>query len=103
MYKVNVTKRVIEKIQKYIKSYRWYHEDLYLDSGVWNEELIIDGYFQEAKNRYKEIRFTLENKISQAIPSYLNNQAIIRWRSKILVVSFRERDDTRIITDLEIR
>lgn len=103
MYRVNIAKRAIEKIQKYITNYRWYHEELYLDSGVWNEELIIDGYFQEAKNRYKEIRFILEDKLSQDIPSYPNNQAIIRWRTKILVVSFREKGDTRIITDLEIR
>lgn len=103
MYKVIITGKGIQKIQKYISKYREYYQELYLDSWIWSEDMIIEKYFEEAENRYKEIRNLLEFQLSKPLPSYPNNEAIIHWRTKILLVSFREENDTRIITDIDIR
>ena len=103
MFKVIFSKKTLEKIDIYISAYRQYHEEIYQDSWIRSERQIIDGYAEESKYRYFEMLEILERNMSENIISYPNNQAIIRWRSKILLVSFTTTQDTRIITDIEIR
>lgn len=103
MFKVNILSKPISQIQKYIKSYRIYHEELYQDSWIWGEEEILRNYEIEAWNRYIEIKTLLQTQLSHSIVSYSNDETIIRWRSKILLVSFKEKWDTRTITHIEIR
>jgi len=45
----------------------------------------------------------ISDKLSNPVISYSEQQTIIRWKSKILLVSFRDENETRNITDLEIR
>lgn len=103
MFKVNILPRAYQKIDMYVLNYRNYFEDLYRDSGIWNEEKIISSYCQEAEERYFHILDILSEKLSNPIISYPDNTTLIRWRSKILLVSFIDDENTRIITDLEIR
>ncbi|MDA9129385.1 hypothetical protein N9J72_02835 [Candidatus Gracilibacteria bacterium] len=103
MYNIIFNSKVRERIIQYTNRYLDYYFELYQDSGIWSHDSIIQGYENESLKRYKEIFDTLENTLSNTVITYPNNQAIIRWRSKILIVSFRDSGDTRIITDLEIR
>ncbi len=103
MYKIKVSLKALQKIQLYTDNYRSFFEETYQDSWVCGEDVIIEWYIKESKSRYKEIKDTLKHKLEQSVISHPNNQAIIRWRSKILLVSFSTTQDTRIITDIEIR
>jgi len=53
--------------------------------------------------RYHEIADAIQEKLSDMIISYTENETIIRWRTKILIVNFSEKDNTRTVTDLDIR
>lgn len=103
MFNIKILPQAYQKIDMYVLNYRNYFEDLYKDSGIWDEEKIISSYCQEAEERYFQILDILKEKLSDTVITYPNNTTIIRWRSKILLVSFQDEDDTRIITDLEIR
>lgn len=103
MYKITFTGKALDEIDKYSKSYKNYYKKLYEDSWIWAEKQIKDAYVKESIFRYDEIVENISLKLSASIVTYPNNQAIIRWRSKILLVSFKDRWDTRTITDLKIR
>ena len=103
MFKIKILPNAYQKIDIYVLNYREYFEELYKDSGIWNEEKIISTYYNEAEERYFQILDALEERLSNPLISYPNNSAIIRWRSKILLVSFLDESAIRIITDLEIR
>ena len=103
MYRVFFTSEAYTQVDNYVLNYRKYFGELYQDTGVWEEDKIINNYIVESEERYFQILDTVYLTLEKSLPSYPNNQAIIRWRSKILLVSFRETDDTRIIIDIEIR
>lgn len=92
----------ISSIQNYIKRYGFYYQDLYEDSGLWNEETIISWYQNEARNRYFEIITTIESTLSNNIIVYLDNTAIIKWRSKVIQVVFKGQWNKKIIESVRI-
>lgn len=103
MYKILISPDAINTIKEYSTKYRSYFENIYLDSWIWSQDKIIDWYKAESVTRYKEIRTVIKKHLENNIVSYVNNEAILKWRSKILLVSFIEQWNTRIITDIEIR
>ena len=103
MYKILFNKKSLSQTNNYVKNYRSYHENVYQDSWIWSEDIIIDSYRKESIFRYDEILDTILNKLSTSVISYPNNKVVIRWRSKILLVSFIEKWDMRTIIDIEIR
>ena len=103
MFNITFSQKAFHQIQAYISRYREYYQELYLDSWIWNENLIISWYVNESENRYDEIRNIIKQRLSEDIPSYPHNKAIIPWRTKVLFISFEQDDDTRIITYVDIR
>lgn len=103
MLKVNFSSKATKSLKQYSDNYLNYYEDLYSDSWIWSQDKIIDWYILESIQRYNEIVDSIEAKLGEDIVSYNDNEVIIRWRSKILLVSFKDAWDTRIITDIEIR
>jgi hypothetical protein len=103
MHKVTFHKTALIQVDIYIESYRTYHENVYQDSWIWSEDIIIDSYKKESIFRYDEILEIISNTLSNPIVSFTMNKSVIRWRTKILLVSFRDSWETRTITDIEIR
>jgi hypothetical protein len=103
MYKILFTEGAYHKIDMYSLQYRKYFEELYGDTWIWNERTILDNYTLEAEERYFQIVDTISEKLSNSHISFKDNETLIKWRSKILLVSFIDSKDTRIITDLDIR
>ena len=103
MKKIIITQEVFEVVELYVRKYRFYYQDLFEDTGIWNAKQIVQWYQNESIRRYSEILEVISGKLSNSIISYSDNTTLIRWRSKILLVSFVDEWDTRIITDLEIR
>jgi len=88
MYKVVFTNASYKSINRYIELYRSYFRNLYLDSGVWQEQSIIDLYIAESEYRYVSIVDTITQKLENTLVHYTNRQAVIFWKSKIIVVSY---------------
>lgn len=103
MLKIQISVRSLKKIERYLEKYSSFYEWMYSDTWIINESAIRETYEQEAISRFYEIEKLLKDKLSHWIITYQNNESIIRWRSKILIVSFKDIWDSRIITDLEIR
>lgn len=93
----------LDGINRYIERYTLYFEELYSDTGVWNEQEIIKSYKKEGYARYDSILDTIESALSAEIISYTKSETYIRWKSKIIIVSFRDIDDLRIVEKIEIR
>jgi len=103
MFKIIFNNKSTLKIEDYINSYKLYYFEAYKDSGIWSHKEIIERYIEEGDSRLDEIYETIQNKLSSEIISYSNNEIVIRWRTKILLVQFSEAWDTRTIIDLDIR
>lgn len=103
MHKIVFWEKFWESLENYIDMYLKYYETIFSDTGIWSQDAIIENYKLDSQKRYTEIVDIIEKKLSNPIISYQDNSTIIRWRSKILLVSFRDEWDSRIITDLEIR
>jgi hypothetical protein len=91
MFKISISPKAYLKIDMYVLKYREYFEELFQDSGIWEEQKIIHNYQLDSEERYFQILDTLESTLSNPLISYQNNTTIIRWRSKILLVSFRDK------------
>lgn len=103
MYKVVFTESSYISINRYIELYRSYFRDLYRDSGIWQEQKIIDSYITESQYRYDAIIDTITHKLENNLVHHQNQKFVIFWKSKIIVVSYKEDTHTRIVTDIEIR
>jgi hypothetical protein len=103
MHKVIFSLEAISMVQSYIRRYRLYYEELYSDSGLWNEDMIIEGYRAEAIKRYEEIFDIIEVHLEKEIVSYMRDETIIKWRSRVLLVSFEDEGNIRTITHIQIR
>lgn len=102
MYKIVYSSLVSETIQNYTNSFLKYYSELYKDSWIWSHEKIIDNYRRESFKRYTEIFNAIEKHLSQDFIHFPNNVAKLRWRSKILTITFTETEHTRIITELSV-
>ena len=51
MYKVFYEEWLLDYLSKYFKLYRQYFEELYEDSWIWSEDIIVNSYIQESKQR----------------------------------------------------
>ena len=103
MYNIVFSKKVESSIKSYTDTYREYFEKLYEVSWIWSHKKIVDWYKSEALNRYIEIMDIIESTLSHSIVSYSKNETIIKWRSRILLISFSDLWDIRTINSLEIR
>ena len=103
MPKVIFENTALEGINQYIERYTLYFEELYSDTGLWWEREIIENYKKEGYARYDAIIDMIESTVSNDIVSYTQSETHIRWKSKILLVQFRDKEDVRIIEKIEIR
>lgn len=103
MPKVIFSIKATKTLKQYSDNYLNYYEELYSDSWIWSQETIIDWYIRESIQRYNEIADTIELKLEQDIVSYSGSEVVIRWRTKILLVTFKDEWNSRTITDIEIR
>ena len=103
MPKVVFEDTALEGINHYIERYTLYFEELYSDTGLWNEDMIIESYKSEWYARYDSIIDTIELSLSNNMISYTKPETYIRWKSKILIVAWRDEDGVRVIEKIEVR
>ncbi|MBS9775291.1 hypothetical protein KGV52_01100 [Candidatus Gracilibacteria bacterium] len=103
MKKIKFSKRVRKKIYNLLEHYHKYYEKIYEDSELWNEENIIQNYIQEADYRQENMVDTITKILENDVVSYPNGTAVIRWKTKYLMIRLTETEDARIIEDIDIR
>lgn len=105
MYNIFFSENVQARVSEYSRQYRTYYEALYLDSGIWAEEQIIDGYIRESLQRESEIYSTIAERLSGKYDILISqgSTTYIRWRSKYLFITWEDDKGDRVITHLEIR
>ncbi|MCH8518307.1 hypothetical protein LAT59_00890 [Candidatus Gracilibacteria bacterium] len=105
MYKVEFEEGVYDYLTAYFTSFCRYYESLYEDSGLWNEDMIIDGYVREANLRKDDIIFSLEKYLSQDIilGRRTDSESIYRWRTKYIFITWIQEGNMRIVKHIEIR
>lgn len=101
--KIIYSEKVEKILEKYIENFNSYYENLYSDSWIWSEEIIIKSYKKEAFDRKDDIINTINKKLWDTIIVYSENKAILKWRRKFLIVEFFDYNWYRIIFDLEIK
>jgi len=92
-------------IDSYIDAYRNFYMSIYTDTGIWDEERILESYRSEARMRKTEIVELLRKKLSvdTVLGAHTTNQSVhISWRSKTILVKWKDDGDIRIITELKI-
>jgi hypothetical protein len=66
MIKLRIKEQALNDLQRFIRQYEEAFFDLYQDSGVWNEKLIIESYRESAQKLYltilKELQYYLSPK-----------------------------------------
>ena len=102
---VKLSHSAIKSIDTYIANYKGYFRDLYIDTGIWWENIIIENYIKESSTRKDEIYNLLEKRLSGETVLWRtpNNTLFLGWRSKILFVEWEDHWEDRIITILSIR
>ena len=107
MYKIELKIKSILYLEVFFRRYREYYQNLYEDTGLWNEEQIISWYNLESKTRKQEILNLIEEIISDEniLWKTLENTIFIRWRTKYIFIKWVEKKNikTRYITNIEIR
>lgn len=107
MFKVFYDEWVMDYLSLYFKLYRQYFETLYEDSWIWSEEVIVDSYIQEAKQRKKEIIELMKKILSQEIVFWktYNNTIVLKWKTKCIFINFKENIENkeRYVIKMEIR
>ncbi len=103
MYKVVFDVRALLGVDQYIEQYTKYYEHLYSDSGIWSEDQIIEQYRLEWYARYDEIIDTITMTLQTDVVSYMQDKTLIRWRTKVILLSFQDIWDLRRVIEIEIR
>ncbi len=102
---VTLSHASIKSIDTYIANYKGYFRELYVDTGIWWEDIIIENYLKESRARKDEIYDLLERRLSSETVLWRtpNNTLFLGWRSKILFVEWEDHWEDRAITTLSIR
>ncbi len=107
MYSVVFNTRVELIIERYINAYRLKFGELYSDTGIWSESIILDRYEAEAKSRKNDIIATIIAKLSceTVIGHSGSGTVVVRWKSKYFFIEYREmkEENIRLVEDIVIR
>jgi len=89
------------ELQNFIRNYEQSFFELYKDSGVWNEELIIQSYRESAEKLYltilKEIEIRLgKTKVLGRKPASYFNELDFYVGDRLIVVYYTDGDGRKI-------
>lgn len=104
MYNIVYLPESLLSIEWYIIAYRDYFLEIYSDTGIWSEKEIKEQYILISDARHEEILTLIEERLppDAVIGQSAENRVKIPWRSKFLVVSWKEEKNTREITHIDI-
>lgn len=88
---------------EYSEKYKKYYNELFKDSWIWSQNVILEKYNFDAKLRIEEIVDLIEEKLSDDLIKYSDNIAKIKWRSRTLIIKFTDIWEERKINYLEIK
>lgn len=102
MLKLRFRSRALSELESFIRNYEEAFYELYKDTGIWSEDLIIQTYRESAKKLYSQILQETENRLGtkqvlgnksfglwQELDFYVGSRLIIVYYSQDLKNKFR--------------
>ena len=104
---ITVLPHALENIEKYIELFLDFYVTLYSDSGLWNEEFIIDDYRKKANTLHENILDYIESRVSKdPLPYELlsdwTRKSILTVEQRRLEIIYEESEWERIIYEIRI-
>lgn len=65
MLKLRFKSQALSELQSFIRNYEEAFYELYKDTGIWSEDLIIQTYQESARKLYLQILQEIENKLGK--------------------------------------
>ena len=95
MIKLLFEEQAVSELQNFIRHYEEAFFELYRDSGVWNEELIIQNYRESASKLYNTVLQGIENRLSRK--KVLGRKTAEHWKElafhvgeRLIIVRYSE-------------
>lgn len=79
--------QAVSELKNFIRHYEEAFFELYRDSGVWNEGLIIESYRESAKKLYTAVLREIENRLAHQ--KVLGRKTAGEWRELLFHVGER--------------
>ena len=102
MIKLRFKSRALSELKSFIRNYEEAFYELYSDTGIWSENLIIQTYQESARKLYLQILQEIENKLGkkkvlgsksfslwQELNFYIGNRLVIVYYSQDLKMKVR--------------
>src|SRR3989344_3920329 len=87
MIKLLFEEQAVSELQNFIRHYEEAFFELYRDSGVWNEDLIIESYRESAKKLYGAILQEIEFRLMKQ--KVLGRKQLREWKELSFRVGMR--------------
>lgn len=101
MLKLRFKPQALSELQSFIRNYEEAFYQLYKDTGIWSEDLIIEIYQESARKLYLQILEEIENKLSQK--QVLGHKCLGSWQeldfhvgNRLVIVYFSENLKNKI-------
>ena len=94
-----------DAIVAYVRAYRQYFTDLYTDTGIFSETQILQYYEEQVMIREREIIDLIEKHLSadEVLGRTQKNTLLLSWKTKVILLEWKDQESIRIITDIQIR
>ena len=104
MHKVFFSEVALGILQAYGEAYFLYYKATFTDTGIWSEDLIVDGYYRESEERKIDIQSKIISRLSQekVLGRSTENVVAFQWRSKYIRVVWEDlEEEIRIVQNIE--
>ncbi|MFZ1019807.1 MAG: hypothetical protein WAN61_02360 [Minisyncoccia bacterium] len=78
MIKLKFKSRALSELKSFIRNYEEAFYELYRDTGIWSEDLIIQTYQESARKLYLQILQEIENKLDKK--QVLGSKSLDLWQ-----------------------
>ena len=78
MLKLKFKSQTLSELKSFIRNYEEAFFELYKDTGIWSEDLIIQTYRESARKLYLQISQEIENKLGEK--KVLGNKSSGSWQ-----------------------
>lgn len=78
MLKLRFKSQALSELQSFIRNYEEAFYELYKDTGIWSEDLIIQTYQESARKLYLQILQEIESKLGKK--QVLGHKALGSWQ-----------------------
>ena len=109
MIKLRFKPQALSELKSFIRHYEEAFYELYRDTGIWSEDLILQTYQESARKLYLQILQEIENKLGKK--QVLGNKSLGLWQElnffigdRLIIIYYSQnlKDKVRLIESIAI-